>query len=290
MPSTNQSAQLSIGRIASLACLLEVCASKPGNVHRGADFEDMSLTDFVVSAELFGQAIDGRKTDELGLMVLNSVRLTQSLVDVNTNLGIILLICPLAIAANDGDLSSTAIRRLLKSTTPEDAQNIFEAIREANPGGLGETTEMDVAGNAPDDILSAMQFSSDQDLVARQYTNNFQQVFEEVVPLLAGGQRQFGSINEAIVYAHVSMLARYGDSLILRKCGVEDSEQARTMACKALEPLVKNDRETYLSAISDLDFWLRSDGNKRNPGTTADLITAGLFVGIINEEISAPFN
>ena len=222
MPNTNQSVQLSIGRVASLACLLEVCAAKPGNVHRGADFEDMTMNDFVISAELFGQAIDARKTDELGLMILDSVRSTQSLVEVNTNLGIILLTCPLAIAANDGELSSTAIRRLLKATKPEDAENIYEAIRLASPGGLGETAEMDVAGGAPTDILDAMRYSSDQDLVARQYTNNFQQVFDDVVPLLSGGQKQFGSINEAIIYAHVSMLARYGDSLILRKCGAGD--------------------------------------------------------------------
>lgn len=290
MSGKNQTAQLSIGRIASLACLLEVCASKPGNVHRGADFADMTLNDFVVSAELFGQAIDSRATDELGLLILNSVQLTQSLVDVNTNLGIILLICPLAIVANDGDLSSNAIRRFLKTTTPADAENIFSAIRMANPGGLGKTSEMDVAGEAPTNIFAAMQFSSDQDLVARQYTNNFQQVFDEIVPLLAAGQKQFESLNEAIIYAHVSMLARYGDSLILRKCGTDDCQKVRLMACQALEPLATNDREAYMAALAELDFWLRSDGNKRNPGTTADLISAGLFVGIINEEISAPFN
>ena len=290
MASKQNSVQLSIGRVASLACLLEVCASKPGNVHRGADFADMTLNDFVVSAELFGQAIDSRKTDELGLMILNSVLATKSLVGPNTNLGIIVLICPLAIVANDGDLNPTAIRKLLKETTSTDAKFIYEAIREAGPGGLGDSAEMDVANAPPEDILSAMQFSSDRDLVARQYTNNFQQIFDDVVPLLATGLTQFGSLNEAIVYAHVSMIARYGDSLILRKCGEDVSKDAQLRACKALECLVENNRETYLQAVSDLDFWLRSDDNKRNPGTTADLITAGLFVGIINEQITAPFN
>ena len=159
MAKENNSTQLSIGRIASLACLLEVCAPKPGNVHRGADFEDMSLNDFVVSAELLGQAIDSRKTDELGLLVLNATRATQSLVSVNTNLGIILLVCPLTIAANDGDLSSTAVRRLLKETGPEDAANIFTAIRSVNPGGLGDTDQMDVNEQAPESILDAMAFS-----------------------------------------------------------------------------------------------------------------------------------
>lgn len=289
MAAPNQSTQLSIGRIASLACLLEVCASKPGNVHRGADFEDMTLNDFVVSAELLGQAIDSRKQDHLGELILSAIRTTKSLVPVNTNLGIALLLCPLAIVANDGDLSSPAIRRLLKNSNEDDAAGIYEAIRLANPGGLGESQQMDVNDPAPKNILDAMQFSSDQDQVAQQYTNNFQQVFEDVVPLLSVGQQQFDSINEAVIYAHVSMLARYGDSLIKRKCGEEASQTAKMMACKALDSLV-NAPENYSKSLSELDFWMRSDGNKRNPGATADLITAGLFVAIVNEEIQAPFN
>jgi triphosphoribosyl-dephospho-CoA synthase len=42
-----------------------------------------------------------------------------------------------------------------------------------------------------------------------------------------------------------------------------------------------------LSALAELDFWLRTDGHRRNPGTTADLIAAGLFVGL-RERILQP--
>ena len=86
------------------------------------------------------------------------------------------------------------------------------------------------------------------------------------------------------------MLARYGDSLIKRKCGAESSEHARMLACKALEPLAGGQPTAYFEAVAELDFWLRADGNKRNPGTTADLITAGIFTAIINEDIIAPFS
>ena len=290
MPAIKQTAQLSIGRIVSLACLLEICASKPGNVNRSADFEDTTFNDFVVSSQLFGQAIDSRTTDELGLLIFNSVELTRSLVTVNTNLGIIMLIAPLAILANDGDLSPIALRKLLKNTTPDDAANIYKAITLAGPGGLGRVDEMDVANEPPNEIMQAMKYSSDQDQIAQQYTNNFQQVFDDVVPLLEAGQQQFESINEAIVYAHVSMLARYGDSLIKRKCGEDESNHARMLACKALEGLVDKNLSNYHKATAELDFWLRSDGNRRNPGATADLVTAGIFTAIINENISAPFN
>ena len=290
MPSSKRSAQLSIGRVASLSCLLEICASKPGNVHRGADFADTTFNDFVVSAELFGQAIDSRSTDELGSLILDSVIATQSLVECNTNLGIILLVSPLAILANDGDLSATALRKLLKNSTSEDAANIYRAIQLAAPGGLGDAISHDVSGPAaPDNILDAMQHSSDRDQIAQAYSNNFSQVFDEVVPLLEVGQQQFDSINQAIIYAHVSMIARHGDSLIKRKCGDDDCEHARMLATKALENLVAGDNAGYLQGLSNLDFWMRSDGNRRNPGTTADLITAGIFTAIINERISAPF-
>ena len=63
------SIQFSVGRVASIACLLEVCASKPGNVHRGADFDDLTMTDFAISAEIVGQAIDTRQSESVGALV-----------------------------------------------------------------------------------------------------------------------------------------------------------------------------------------------------------------------------
>ena len=56
--SNSSIGDLTIGRIVELACLLEVTASKPGNVHRGADFEDVTFLDFATSAVWMGQAID----------------------------------------------------------------------------------------------------------------------------------------------------------------------------------------------------------------------------------------
>ena len=50
-------------------------------------------------------------------------------------------------------------------------------------------------------------------------------------------------------------------------------------------------RTRYLiaMALADLDFWLRSDGHRRNPGTTADLIAAGLFAALREHQIALPF-
>ena len=54
---------LSIGQCATLACLLEATAPKVGNVHRGADFENLTFADFVVSAVAIGPAMENAKTN-----------------------------------------------------------------------------------------------------------------------------------------------------------------------------------------------------------------------------------
>ena len=92
-------------------------------------------------------------------------------------------------------------------------------------------------------------------------------------------------------------MASSADTLIARKCGAEIADRSRVMACKAIdaipgsgnELLNEEKQELYWSRVGDLDFWLRSDGHQRNPGTTADLIAAILFVAIQNQEIQRPF-
>ena len=41
-------------------------------------------------------------------------------------------------------------------------------------------------------------------------------------------------------------------------------------------------------AYLELDSWLRTEGRERNPGTTADLLTAGLFVLLREGTLSLP--
>ena len=64
---------LSIGQCATLACLLEVTAPKPGNVHRGADFEDVTFVDFVASAVAIGPAMEHAVRSGVGAAVLDAV-------------------------------------------------------------------------------------------------------------------------------------------------------------------------------------------------------------------------
>ena len=88
------------------ACLLEVVAPKPGNVSPGREFEDTTVADFLLSAAAIGPAFSVAAT--VGETVLRAVTDTRRLVSVNTNLGMILLLAPLARAGQAARKSAIA--------------------------------------------------------------------------------------------------------------------------------------------------------------------------------------
>jgi triphosphoribosyl-dephospho-CoA synthase len=176
---------------------------------------------------------------------------------------------------------------VLDALTPEDSTYVYQAIRLAQPGGLGRVAAGDVSRSAPPDLRGAMRAAADRDLVARQYVNNFADVLDLVVPWLADGRRQSWSLPDSIVYAHLRLMSRVPDSLIERKCGTAVARQASYHAATVLDAGHPGD-ETYHQALADLDFWLRADHHQRNPGTTADLIAAGLFAALRDGQLLCP--
>ena len=143
------------GQCATLACVLEATAPKPGNVHRGADFEGLTFNDLLVSAVAIGPAVQRAPDRGVGTTVLAAVRATRALVATNTNLGTLLLLAPLA-AVNPGQSLRAGIGSVLDALTATDAREIYEAIGLAGPAGLGRVDELDVAGPPPASILDAM--------------------------------------------------------------------------------------------------------------------------------------
>jgi triphosphoribosyl-dephospho-CoA synthase len=283
----SDSSTLSIGQCAALATIIEVTAPKPGNVHRGADFEDASYPDFIVAATVTASIFDDAAGQPLGWTILAAVKATRRAVETNTNLGTILLIAPLAKVPRRQDLA-TGVRTVLDGLAPSDARDVYEAIRQARPGGLGRADSADVNDAPPSDLVAAMRLSAQRDMVARQYTESFHHVLQVVVPWLEQALAEGLSLAEAVVRVHLQMMAEHPDSLITRRRGIDVANQAAAMAAAALNAGGSGD-QAYLEALSDLDFWLRCDGHYRNPGTTADLVAAGLFVALRNGIINAPF-
>ena len=281
-------ARLSIGQCATLACLLEATAPKVGNVHRGADFPGLAFTDFAVSAVAIGPAMERACETGIGRAVLEAITATRQVVATNTNLGMVLLIAPLAAVPVSEPLTTESVRSVLHSITSQDSRQVYEAIRLAQPGGMGKVEEMDVTEEPPADLMHAMHAAAERDLVARQYVTDFAIVLGEALPALIAGRSRGWSLTEAIIHAHLALIARHGDSLIARKCGPELAKQAERLASQVLAAGSPGD-EAYHEAAADFDFWLRADGNRRNPGTTADLVAASLFAGLRDNLLSPPW-
>jgi triphosphoribosyl-dephospho-CoA synthase len=288
MATTAGANRLSPGQCATLACLLEVTAPKVGNVHRGADFDDLTFADFAVSAVAIAPAMEVAEQRGIGRTVLEAVAATRGVVETNTNLGIVLLLAPLATVPRDQVLTTAGLHAQLAAQTAEDCRLVYEAIRLARPGGLGEVSAMDVAREPPADLLAAMRAAADRDLVARQYAEDFRLVLEEALPLLVSGHQRGWPLTSAIVQTHLQLLERYPDSLIARKCGPEAARRVSAMAGHVLAAGSPGD-ESYFEAVADFDFWLRADGHRRNPGTTADLVAAALFAGLRDQQLSPPY-
>jgi triphosphoribosyl-dephospho-CoA synthase len=284
---TNDRPPLSIGQCATLACLWEVSAPKPGNVHRGADFEDLSFDDFLTSAALIAPAMEAAACgDSVGTAVLAAVRAIRETVGKNTNLGTILLLAPLARVPRSRPLG-TGVAEVLAGLTADDARDVYQAIRLAQPGGLGRAARYDLFDGPPPSLVDAMREAAERDLVARQYAEDFAGVLEVVLLWLLEEMSEGRSLPEAIVHLQMRLMARYPDSLIARKCGPEVAGQSAAWAESVLQAGAPGD-ENYHAALADFDFWLRSDGHRRNPGTTADLIAAGLFAALRDGRIVRP--
>src|SRR5437763_9709962 len=95
---------LPVGLCVQLACVWEATARKPGNVHRYRDFDDSTYLDFLLSAAASAPVLEGAAGRPVGETVLAAVRATRQVVRTNTNLGILLLLAPLAAVGPEGPL------------------------------------------------------------------------------------------------------------------------------------------------------------------------------------------
>ena len=270
--------KLSMGQCATLACVLEATARKPGNVHPQAAFYDLRYPDFVSCAIAVGPILEGALANGVGRTVAECVACSRMLVPTNVNLGMILLLTPLAAVADSQSLAA-GVLDVLGRLTISDARAVYEAIRLAQPGGLGAVTEQDVAHEPTTDLVGAMRLAADRDMVARQYANGFREVLQEGMPSLVAAQAAGLDWEDAVIRCHLELMARHPDTLIARKLGWDEAQES---ARRAAEVLAAGWPETEESQrlIFKLDDWLRADGHSRNPGTTADLVAASLFAAL----------
>jgi triphosphoribosyl-dephospho-CoA synthase len=265
-----------VAAAAQLACLLEVSAPKPGNVSPGRHFGDMRYEDFLASAAAIGAPIGGAGTRPLGETVRLAIEATARWTSSNTNLGIVLLFAPLARAMGMRD----AVRRILDATTVDDAREVYAAIRLASPGGLGRAEAQDVADEPTLPLLDVMKLAADRDGIAREYATGFEVTFEAGAPALLAARRDGLSWDDAVVETFVTILAARPDTHIARRGGNGMAEDVSRRAKAALAAGGVRSASGRV-AIDEMDRALRDADNTANPGTTADLTAAAIFVVLL---------
>jgi triphosphoribosyl-dephospho-CoA synthase len=274
------------GQMAQAACMLEVTARKPGNVHRYADLPGLHFVDFLWSAMAIAEPLDQAGPTGVGRAVLAAIEATRWVVSTNTNLGIVLLLAPLAAVPKTVDLAE-GIEDVLAATTVDDSRHAYRAIRLAQPGGLGEVSDQDVAREPTIPLRAVMATAAERDLIARQYANGFREVLDEALPALRKPLNAGSPLESAIVSSYLTVLARHPDSLITRKYGLAHANEVSRRAAELLDAGWP-ECEHACDRLGAFDSWLRQPSNRFNPGTTADLVTAALYAALRDGTIKCP--
>ena len=272
------SAREEIAAAVQLACLLEASAPKPGNVSPGVGFRDTRYEHFLASAAAIAPAFLDAGEQPVGATILRAIEATRRWTSANTNLGIVLLLAPLARAAHlpHPDSLRDRVRIVLASTSIADADAAYRAIRLANPGGLGNASSQDIATSPTVTLTAAMTLAADRDDIAREYATAFARTFTVGVPALVRARADGLEWSDATVECYLALLADSPDTLITRKLGRKVAEQVRSRAID-VRGAGATRTDAGRRAIAEFDRELRASGNSMNPGTSADITAASLF-------------
>ncbi|MGQ9551275.1 MAG: triphosphoribosyl-dephospho-CoA synthase [Candidatus Bathycorpusculaceae bacterium] len=302
-----------IANCLELAILFEVSADKPGNVNLVTGFEGTRYEHFlasaVASAPHFEWAANQGVAASRQKIRISDVKLGQIVKDCvsdinawqhggNTLLGTVILFIPIAVAAGMTPAKEECIfeiselrenlRLVVESTTSEDAVRVYEAIKIANPSGLGVAPELDV--NDPSSIrrivkenislYQVFKIASAYDRVCYEWVNNYPVSINVAYPYFMEQVANSKSLNMAIIHTFLKVLAEYPDTFIARKTGIE---KAQEVSSKAVKILALGGLETPIGRreLRKFDSELRRSCNLLNPGTTADIIAAALALSLL---------
>lgn len=269
------------------ACWLDVAVRKPGNVSLASPGHGMDAAMFVASAQAAATPLFAVGAP-VGERIEAAVAASWEAAGCNTNLGIVLLCAPLAVAceraAERGVRLNDATETVLAELGIADARAAYRAIAMANPGGLGRAEAEDVQGSPSVNLREAMALAADRDLIARQYRDGFSEVFAFSVSGLPSvfslkgtsiGEPADADTTAAVQRLCIGLLASLPDSHIVRKHG--EAVAQNVMAAAQGFHAGEGDHAT-LATDRSFTVWDESLKAARiNPGTTADLTVACLF-------------
>ena len=261
------------------ACRLDVAVPKPGNVSIASPGHRMTADQFIASAAAAAAPLC-EPGAPVGRRIEGAVRASWAAAGCNTNLGIVLLCAPIALAWERCAMPAvpTALQDMLHRVTlgltVDDARAAYRAIAHANPGGLGRAPAQDVAAEPSIDLRAAMALAADRDRIACQYAQGFDELFKLGLPAFQQGLDQ--GIPVAVLSTYLRWLASGPDSHIVRKHGAALAQTVTVDAAVLRGEWLAQGCLAGSNALSSWDTQLKTRGI--NPGTSADLTVATLFV------------
>ena len=266
------------------ACWLDMHAIKPGNVGLHAETKELSINNFIKSAEVSASALFDASL-ALGERIYSALQATQSAVATNTNLGIILLVAPLAHAYLNKTPKITlqeSLDSVLGQTTVDDAIWVYQGIRLVKPGGMGTKDDQDLSGEPTVTLLETMKIACKWDRIADQYSNNFKDIFSFGVPRYQQLVTKWDDECWAATGLYLGYLARFPDSLIERKFGRLKAREISDMIERLEKELCRSDSPgRYEKQLMMIDHHLKFE--RINPGTSADLTVASIFAAGVSQ-------
>jgi triphosphoribosyl-dephospho-CoA synthase len=254
---------------AQLALMLEVCAyPKPGNVDRCHDYADTRLEHFLASTIFARAALEEAETGtgRIGEIIRHAVRDTNCHKGGNTHFGAFILLIPLVYG---GDIPGAI--RATEKTDVSDAVAFYKAFALTSVK-MNVTDELDVHDphtltiirDRDLTLLDVMRHSAANDMVSREWVAGFRMT-RRGADLL----KQFGPGRLAIVNTFLTLLASEPDTFIIKKHGTAVAQETMLTAREVLDG--KRSLEDFDAECIERDI---------NPGSTADIIIASIFVAL----------
>ncbi|HJH32548.1 MAG TPA: fumarate hydratase [Methanosarcinaceae archaeon] len=301
-----------IARCVQLAMVMEVSAfPKPGNVDRNHDYEDTRFEHFLASAvsiypvmEDAAKNRDHRGSNGVGSLIHSAVLESAKWQNGgNTHFGAFILLVPLAMAAGDilhkeheftiEELVSHA-HDIVKDTNTQDAIDFYKSFEDAkvrvNPVDEFDLQDSGSIGSLCEEgttLYGLMEISKGYDLIAGEWTSGFKRCAHcgEMIIQCMGDTDISGKskldVNDIVVYVFLKILSENRDTFIQTKF---DETTADYVSGRARNILMEFDQKgagfgAVRIAVEEFDDELLYKGI--NPGSTADIVIAGLFIALL---------
>ncbi len=238
----------------------------------------------------------------------------------NTHFGAFLLLIPLSMAAgalfdshgkayyklspDEFEALAAHAHTFVRATDCEDAVEFYRAfdmaevrvnsVDEFNLGDPESTAELREQGVT---LYELMDIARGYDLIANEWTSGFGRCLEGAKSITEFMQAQNPEaensvlncsgtgINEAIVYTFLKLLSRHRDTFIQTKFDKDTADYVSSRAGEILSAWERpsghmtRDFAALLPAVQEFDSELLK--KRINPGSTADIVIAGIFIALL---------